>query len=116
VWNRLYAEQRATYGAVRDEMTKPLSSIPTATEIQPMTTKRRSGYLQTVEVYTRVKGTDIVSVRPFMFTTDSLMSRGAAVTQALTLMQQGVDEDRYEEVLLGGVYTGTRRMNPGELE
>jgi hypothetical protein len=81
-----------------------------------MTTKRRTGYLQTVEVYTRVKGTDIVSVRPFMFTTDTLMTRGNAVTQALTLMQQGVDEDRYEEVLLGGVYTGTRRMAPGELE
>lgn len=115
VWFRLYSEQRAAVGSVREEMTKPLNAKPTAQEITTMTTKRASGFLQTLDIYTRLKGTDVVSVRPFMFTSQSLMTRGEALSKALTMMQQAVDEERYEEVLLGGVYTGTRSMVPGDV-
>lgn len=115
VWYRLYAEQRTAVDSVKDEMTRPLDATPRANEITRMTTKRATGYLQTLDIYTRVKGTDVVTVRPFMFTTSTLMTRGDALSNALTMMQQAVDEDRYEEVLLGGVYTGTRRMTPGDV-
>lgn len=100
---------------MKDEMARDLRSVPSASEMTKMTTKRASGYLQTLDIYTRVKGTDVVSVRPFMFSTEQLMSRGEALTRALTMMQQAVDEERYEEVLLGGVYTGTRVMQPGDV-
>lgn len=116
VWFKLYAEQKVATESVREEMTKPLGAIPGSSEMVTMTTKRASGYLQTLDIYTRVKGTDVVSIRPFMFSTDELMSRGEALSKALTMMQQAVDEERYEEVLLGGVYTGTRIMVPGEIE
>lgn len=113
-WFKLYTEQSTTTAAMQSEMTRPLNSIPGASEMIVMTTKRATGYLQTLDIYTRLKGTDVVSVRPFMFSTDTLMSRGEALTKALTMMQQAVDEERYEETLLGGVYTGTRVMTPGE--
>lgn len=115
VWNKLYAEQQAASASMRDEMTKELGTIPTAQEMTVMTTKRASGYLQTLDIYTRLKGTDVVTVRPFMFSTDELMSRGDALSQALTQMQLAVDQERYDEVILGGVYTGTRVMVPGEV-
>jgi hypothetical protein len=116
IWYKLYAEQKVATESMRDEMTKPLNSIPGANEMITMTTKRATGYLQTIDIYTRVKGTDVVTVKPFMFSTDDLMSRGEALSKALTMMQQAVDEERYEEVLLGGVYTGTRIMTPGDIE
>lgn len=116
VWNKIYAEQRVATGAMVEEMTKPLASIPSATEIIPMTTKRREGYLQTLDIFTRLKGTDVVVTKPFMFTGSELMSRGEALSKALTMMQEAVDGGRYEEVVLGGVYTGTRAMVPGEVQ
>lgn len=115
VWRRLYAEQKASVMSQLDEVTAPLNSIPSAQEIFPMTTKKRSGYLQTVDIYTRLKGTDIVTSRAFMITGDTLLSRGDALSTALTQMQQAADEGRYDEVILGGVYTGTRAMTPGEV-
>lgn len=113
VWLKLYAEQKTTVEKIGDEVVAPLGAIPSATEITPMTTKRASGFLQTMDIYTRLKGTDIVMTRPFMITTQDLLSRGDALSQALTTMQQAVDEERYEETILGGVYTGTRAMTPG---
>lgn len=116
VWRKLYAEQKASVGAQIDEITAPLNSVPSAQEIFPMTTKRARGYLQTVDIYTRLKGTDIVTSRAFMLTTNTLLSRGDALSTALTQMQQAADEGRYDEVILGGVYTGTREMTPGEVQ
>lgn len=115
-WLKLYAEQRATVNATHGETTKPLNAIPNAEDIIPMTTKRASGYLQTVEVYTRLTGTDVVTTRPYMISGDSLITRGEAITTALTSMQTAVDGGRYEEVILGAVYTGTRSMTPGVLQ
>lgn len=115
VWYKLYAEQKTSVDKIGAETTAPLSSTPVASEIVPMTTKRATGYLQTMDIYTRLKGTDVVVTRPFMITTSTLLSRGEALTQAMTTMQQAVDEERYEEVLLGGVYTGTRVMTPGDV-
>lgn len=115
VWFSLYSQQKAVVDRVGAEITAPLNAVPVAAEIEPMTTKRATGFLQTMDIYTRLKGTDIVVTRPFMLTTDTLMSRGDALSQAMTTMQQAVDEERYEEVLLGGVYTGTRIMTPGAL-
>lgn len=116
VWRKLYAEQKASVGNSIDEITKPLNSTPNAQEIFPMTTKKATGYLQTVEIYTRLKGTDIVTSRSFMLSGDTLMTRSDALSKALTQMQQAADEGRYDEVILGGVYTGTRVMTPGEVQ
>lgn len=116
VWNRLYAEQGSALAARVEESTAPLASVPSGGDIVPMTTKRRSGYVQLVDIFTRQVGTDVVSTRSFWITTQSLMSRGDALTQALTQMQTAVDQGRYDEVLLGGVYAGTREMTPGELQ
>jgi hypothetical protein len=115
VWRKLYTEQKVAVGSQLDEMTAPLNAIPDASTIIPLTTKRKTGYLQTLDIFTRIRGTDVVVTKPFMFTGSQLMSRGEALTKALTMMQQAVDEDRYEEVVLGGVYTGTRIMTPGEV-
>lgn len=115
VWLKLYAEQKVATDSMRQEMTAPLSAVPSAQEIVPMTTKRSTGFLQTLDIFARIKGTDVVVTRPFMFSGSTLMSRGEALTKALSMMQQAVSEERYEEVILGGVYTGTRLMTPGEV-
>lgn len=116
VWRKLYAEQKASVGNQINEITAPLTSTPGATEIVPLTTKKATGYLQTVDVYTRIKGTDLITTKSFMITTGTLMTRGDALSTALTQMQQAADEGRYDEVILGGVYTGTRIMTPGEVQ
>lgn len=115
VWRKLYAEQKASISNQIDEVTAPLNATPNADQIFPMTTKRARGYLQTVEIYTRLKGTDIVTSRAFMITSNTLMTRADVLSTALTQMQQAADEGRYDEVILGGVYTGTREMTPGEV-
>lgn len=114
-WYRLYAEQKSSVDKIGYESTAPLGAVPTASEIVPMTTKRATGFLQTMDIYTRLTGTDVIVTRPFMITTSELLSRGEALTQAMTTMQQAVDEERYSETLLGGIYTGTRVMTPGEV-
>jgi len=116
VWRKIYAEQKVTVDRVGDEITKPLGAVPDQSEMTVMTTKRKEGYLQTLDIFVRLVGTDTVITRPFMFSGSTLMSRGEALTKALTQMQQAVDEERYEEVVLGGVYTGTRIMQVGEVE
>jgi hypothetical protein len=115
IWRKLYAEQSQAVSEVRNEMTKPLSSTPVASEITVMTTKRREGFLQTLDVFTREVGSNVVTVTPFMFSGSELMSRGDALTKALTLMQTAVDQGRYDQVILGGVYTGTRQMIVGDV-
>jgi len=115
VWRKLYAEQSRAVGAVREEAAKPLSSTPIATEITAMTTKRREGFLQTLDIFTREVGSNVVTVVPFMFSGSELMSRGEALTKALTMMQENVDSGRYDQVVLGGVYTGTRQMIKGDV-
>lgn len=114
-WLKLYAEQRTYVGGILDESTKPLNSIPSSGDTVPMTTKRASGFLQTVDIYTRIKGSSVITVKPFMHTTDQLMTRGDAVTKAVEMMNKAAQDGRYEEVVLGGVYTGTRIMTPGEV-
>jgi hypothetical protein len=116
VWRKLYAEQKASVARVGDEMTAPLTAIPDQSEMTVLTTKRREGYLQTLDIFVRLKGTDTVITKPFMFSGSTLMSRGEALSKALTQMQQAVDDERYEEVVLGGVYTGTRIMQVGDTE
>lgn len=116
VWRKLYAEQKTAIGRQLDEMTAPLTAIPDQSEMTLMTTKRATGYLQTLDIFVRLKGTDTVITRPFMFSGSTLMSRGEALSTALTQMQAAVDDERYEEVVLGGVYTGTRIMQVGETE
>lgn len=112
-WYSLYAEQKASTANVINETVAPLGAIPAAHEIIPWTTKRREGYVQTVDVYVREVGSSTVTTVPFMLSGDELLTRGDAVATALTQMQAAVDEGRYEEVVLGAVYTGTRQMKVG---
>jgi hypothetical protein len=113
VWLRIYREQRAATGRVLDEATAPLTAKPNRDEIVPMSTVRARGYLATIDVFTRLKGTDAVVTRPFMLSGQELLTRGAAVQKALQMMQTAVDDERYDEVILGAIYTGTRIMQPG---
>lgn len=112
-WYALYAEQKAATANVIAETIAPLTAVPAAHEIIPWTTKRREGFVQTVDVYVREVGSSTVTTVPFMLSGDELMTRGDAITTALSQMQAAVDEGRYEEVVLGAVYTGTREMKVG---
>lgn len=116
VWRKLYAEQKVAKGRMLDEMTAPLEAIPDYADATIWTTKRREGFVQTVDIFVRLAGTDTVVTRPFMLTVDNLISRGEALSTALTQMNTAVDEGRYDEVVLGGVYTGTRILQRGDTE
>ena len=113
-WLRLYAEQRTATGRRLDEMTAPLQSTPAAHEILPMSTKSKTGFLQTVDVFLRTRGSDVIRTQAFMVSSQSLLARGDAVTTALQQMGNAISEGRYEEVILGAVYTGTRQLTPGD--
>jgi hypothetical protein len=113
-WLRTVGEIRRTLSNQLDEATRPLNRRPTANEITPISTKTRSGYIQQVDVYVRNRDTGEVESRPFSWRTQVLVTRQAAVNEALAAFDTGVtgSPDRFNETVLGATYTSTLQLTP----
>lgn len=91
---------------------EPQHLRPTAEQIQTWTTKNATGYIQQVEVLVRQKGTNVVISVPYSATGRTLRSRIAVVREAAAAYA-GNNAKKYEQEVLGVVYTGTYQMVPG---
>lgn len=113
-FQRVMAEVRRTIADQLDEATRPLNRRPTADEINVISSQKHSGYRQHVDVYVRDKTTGEVESRPFSWKTQVLITRQAAVNQALFAFQDGItgSPDRFNEEILGATYTGTIQLIP----
>lgn len=113
-WYRLHGEVQASLGDRISEAAAPLNRRPTGDEVQTMSTRTASGFLQQVEVLVRNRQTGEVEAKPFSVTGDRLVSRGAAVSQALDTFAAGVEEGNYSEQVLGAVHVGAYELVPEE--
>lgn len=113
-WLRTVAEVRRTLSDQLDEATRPLNRRPLPSEITPITTKTRTGFIQQVDVYVKNRDTGEVESRPFSWRGQVLITRQAAVNEALNAFNDGVtgSPDRFNETIIGATYTGTLALNP----
>lgn len=105
---KLYSQLGEAVKARANEITRPMESIPDQTEIKTISTAKASGYMQVVDVRYRIKGTDTVASRSYSIRSSSLITRGEAIQQALTVFQDNAANSQYEDmVTLGAFYVGT---------
>lgn len=87
---------------------------PVADEITQLSTNHQARYIQQVDVYVRDRDTGEIDVRPFSWRSQALITRQAAVNEALAAFDTGVtgSPDRFNETVLGATYTGTLQLVP----
>lgn len=110
-WHRLFAEIRQSIASIAETLGQSVGRVPVADEIKIWETTSAKGYIQQVEVLARDKATgEIISI-PFSLTGRTLRSRNAAIKEALSVYG---DEQakRYDQQILGAVYTGTYEARP----
>lgn len=113
VWYGLRSTLEASISEREGIYAEPQHLRPTAQQITQMQTRDAKGYMQQVEVLVRQKGsTDIISV-PYTSIGRQLRSRQAIVREALDIYS-GDNAEKYGQVVLGAVYTGTYEAVPAE--
>lgn len=117
-WLRTVAEVRRTLSDSLDEATRPLGRKPLPDEVTTISTRKRSGFIQQVDVYVRDRATGEVEARPFSWRTQVLITRKAAVNEALAAFDLGVtgSPDTFDEQILGATYVGTLALQPRQEE
>ncbi len=114
-WLQTFSEVRRSLSDSLDEAGRPLSRRPQSNEVTTISTKYSQRFIQQVDVYVRNRDTGEIESKPISITTDSLITRGQAIREALTIAEDGVtgSPDRFNEQILGGTYTGTLALVPG---
>lgn len=113
-WFRLIGEARRSLSDAIAEVTRPLSRRPAGTEVTRMTTRTATGFIQQVDIFVRDRATGLIESRPHSIRTDVLLTRRAAVRDAVGLFQDAIDTnpDVYDEEVLGAAYVGTYELIP----
>lgn len=113
-WLRTYAEVRARASDSVAEAGRPINRKPTQDEITTLSTNHQARYIQQVDVYVRDRDTGEVQVRPFSWRGQALITRKAAINEALAAFDTGItgSPDRFNETILGATYTGTLQLVP----
>jgi hypothetical protein len=110
-WYRLTGELQAMLADREGIYNEPVNLRPVASEIKTWETAKAKGYIQQVEVLVRDRGTgEIISV-PFSLQGNSLVSRRSAIRAALDVYSDD-NARRYNQQVLGAVYTGTYQAVP----
>lgn len=116
-WFRLVGEARRVLSDRLDETSRPLNRRPTGDEITRVTSARRSGYWQEVEVFWRDRATGDVGSSPFVLRSPGLLTRQAVMDFALGEWSAGStgtpNPDDHE--VLGAAYVSTLELSPEEI-
>jgi hypothetical protein len=110
-WYRLVGEIQASLADREGIYDEPLNLRPVASEIKTWSTAKAKGYIQQVEVLVRDKGTGQIISVPFSVQGRSLVSRRNAISQALDVYSDD-NAERYNQQVLGAIYTGTYEARP----
>jgi hypothetical protein len=81
-------------------------------EINVLPTRTATGFIQNVDVYVQDRTSGLVEIRPWSIRTNDLLSRRAAINDAVTLFGDAALAGQYDEVVLGATYTGTFELSP----
>lgn len=110
-WFRLVGEIQSALADREGIYDEPLNLRPVASEIRTWSTAKAKGYIQQVEVLVRDRGTGQIISVPFSVQARSLVSRRNAIAQALDVYSDD-NAKRYNQQVLGAVYTGTYEARP----
>lgn len=112
-WYHLRGQLEASIAAREGIYNEPQHLRPTAEQIHKWDTQTARGYIQQVEVLVHPKGsTEVISV-PYSSQGKILRSRQAIIREALSIYG-GENASKYEQRVLGAVYTGTYQLAPRE--
>ena len=110
-WYQVYGEVAAQVSLREGIYDEPQNLRPVASEIQQWSTIRATGYVQQVEVLVRDRGTGEVISVPYSSLGRSLRSRRSIINEALEVYSDE-NAERYNQTILGAVYTGTYSAVP----
>jgi hypothetical protein len=102
---KVFAQGRALAAEYRQEPSRPLNAVPTFSESRQWPTRDSSGVLQTVQLTYRERVTDRLVTRFYNVKTAGGITRQEAIDQAVAANSDNAD--RYQQVLVGAVHTGT---------
>jgi hypothetical protein len=111
-WYQLVGTARRNLSDGLDESLRPLNRRPTVGEINVLPTRTATGFIQNVDVYVQDRTSGLVEIRPWSIRTNELLSRRAAINDAVTLFGDAALAGQYDEVVLGATYTGTFELSP----
>jgi hypothetical protein len=110
-WFKLTGQLQAMLAEREGVYNEPVNRRPVASEIKTWSTAKAKGYIQQVEVLVKDRASgEIISV-PFSVTGRSLASRRSVVNKALDIYSDD-NAQRYNQQILGAVYTGTYQATP----
>lgn len=110
-WFQLRGEMERMVSDREGVYNEPQRLRPVASEIQQWTTQRAKGYFQQVEVLVRERATGTVISVPYTSISRNLRSRNAIIKEALDVYSDD-NAQKYNQVILGAVYSGTFQAVP----
>lgn len=115
-WYRLWGQAQMEGIMGSHELQQPLHLRPEAQDIQKMSTRRSSGYMQRVVIMGRDSHGLTIS-KDVSLRTDQLVSRGTAVNRAVELLtthggQFPQAQDSEPMTVIAGFYQGTYELEP----
>lgn len=116
-WARAVGEARAAIANTLNEAVRPLNRRPAPGEYTPYTSRRATGFLQYVKMFTRDRETGVVSEQWWSYKTDTLRSRQSVLNTAWQRFEAAtLPEGTFEgEQVIGAEYAGTVQMIPEAL-
>jgi hypothetical protein len=105
-WFKVYGEVAAEVSLREGIFAEPQQGIPYAHEIQQWSTIKATGYVHQIEVLVRERGTGQVVSIPYSAMSSELRSREDVIAEALDIYSDE-NAEKYEQQILGAVYTGT---------
>lgn len=120
-WLSMYGQVRNRYAVRAATLGALMSAIPSGPDVTPIPTKQAEGFVQYVDIWLRDKGSGEPRVREQSLRTDTLLSREQAVDILVSRYRGAVDRSKVspglwgttpDEVVIGGIYTGTIQFVP----
>lgn len=106
---RLYSEVLASNDRTQEAMDAPKDVVPSGPFPLRHTETAAPGYIQSVAIYQRTRGTDDLIQTPYMIKTARPITPQEAEQRAQWYLEQE-EPDVYNRITLGVVYTGTVRL------
>jgi hypothetical protein len=113
-WATAVGQARAALANRVGELTRPLNRRPVAGEITDYTSRSATGFMQYVDVYVVDRDGGPPRAQPWAIRGDTLVSRQAAVTAALSRYEAAtLPGGTFEgEMVIGAAYAGTVQFLP----
>lgn len=111
-WYRAWGQVSASIADYSDELGRPQNRRPVAGEINAMTTRHASGYLQQAQVFMRDRETGEIVSKHFSLRGQGVISRNSLVDTAIDTYAGFADQ--YQMQVVGAIYTGTYELQPDE--